>query len=381
MSTTTVTTTVTTTDGTTTTTTTTTTAARPAAAVASPPAVAPVEDADVEEGTPPVSRRSDYDGPKTLDEAVTVGFLSKALGAEVAAVVKRKDLVGGVLSFASMVTVKYADPKADGPTTIVVKIPSDVQGSRDFAVMLNAYIKEVNVYKLLQGKLAELDFRIPKLYYADHDGMDDDWCEYFVLVMEAFDPAEWVVQDQLVGTNLADWKLAAVSLAKLHAGFYKADVLQAKWVGKDPATPSICENLGVAFPNFPATWESLKSTWGEGTSNPNTKKMFYWHEGATLFTSPKNEAAGGTPFSAQAQADMRGLFDFLAQEKVAVPLMQAMTGIIASRKARTLVYGDFRGDNFFVSKSGDKMAFIDFQVFNSGSPGFDFNQPTVSSLH
>ena len=56
--------------------------------------------------------------------------------------------------------------------------------------------------------------------------------------------------------------------------------------------------------------------------------------------------------------------------------MNKMTETIVSREARTLNFGDFRGDNFFVSTTERKMAFIDFQVFNTGSPGYDFNQPT-----
>ena len=74
-------------------------------------------------------RRADYDGPKTLDEAVTTAFLSKALGTTVSEVETRKDLIGGVLSFASMVTVKYAEGEGEGkPTQVVIKIPSAVDG-------------------------------------------------------------------------------------------------------------------------------------------------------------------------------------------------------------------------------------------------------------
>ena len=141
-----------------------------------------------------------------MDDAVTADFLSKAMGVPVE-IVKRKDLIGGVLSFASMVTLAYPEGGGEGkPKTVVVKIPTDVQCSRDFAVMLNAYIKEVNVYKLLRPALDSMDFKTPKLFYADHDGTTDDWCEWFVLVIEAFDPDAWMCVHSSVLTRGARYR-------------------------------------------------------------------------------------------------------------------------------------------------------------------------------
>ena len=85
--------------------------------------------------------------------------------------------------------------------------------------------------------------------------------------------------------------LAGLSIGKLHARFFEDPVLKAGWVTKNPASASICDTLMIAAPGFPATWAGLETLWGQGISNVNTKKIFHWHEGDTVFTSPTNEPA------------------------------------------------------------------------------------------
>ena len=318
---------------------------------------------------------SEYTGPKTMDEACSLDFLKKAFGSDAVELVDRKDLVGGVLSLTSMLTVKVGDKRQ----RVVVKIPTSVEGSRAFAVAGNAYMKEVNVYKKLKEDLASIDFTIPNIVYSDSDSTDNEQtCEWFVLVIEAFSPDKWSVQDQVKGMDYGPWKLAVADLAKFHAKFWKSDRIDEEWVTSKAAVEQNAGHSILAFfqpfhQGFPAAKTAFWDLWGNGTPNERTKLCCYFHDGPYV-TGPANEEAGGTTFDL---GPMKEALEFLALKEVCMPLHTKMYETIRSRP-RTLTYGDYRGDNMFCNVEGTKMAYIDFQLFNAGPPGYDFNQPVGS---
>jgi len=315
-----------------------------------------------------------YSGPKHLDEATGDAFFQKVFKDPHARCTNRRDLEPGVLSMTSMCTVEQ-----NGKTIeVVVKIPSENDGSRAFAVQANAYARELCVYTTLKNDLDAIGFETADFHYADSDSTDgNSTCEWNVLVIGAFKPDTWAVCDQVIGMGYNEWELAVRDLAKLHARFYKDDkALDAKWLTPEPGTHSILTFWQPFHQAFPDAYPALKGIWASGSSNPMTKGMCYFAPdlNGPHLTGPANEKAGGTMYDLGPIVEV---YDFLSKPEVCMPMMEAMYAIISSRP-RTINFGDFRGDNMFRSLDGKSMAFIDFQLFSSGPPGYDFNQPLGS---
>ncbi|MCR9262178.1 MAG: ecdysteroid 22-kinase family protein [Pseudomonadaceae bacterium] len=104
-------------------------------------------------------------------------------------------------------TLTYADGDT-GPASVIGKFPSDDPDSRATGVMLQNFLKEVNFYKQLQGKLS---IRTPRCFFADIVGEGPD----FVILMEDLAPAQQ--GDQLLGCDADVARAAVLELVGLHA--------------------------------------------------------------------------------------------------------------------------------------------------------------------
>lgn len=99
------------------------------------------------------------------------------------------------------------DPMSgDAPASVVGKFPSDNELSRNTAVALGIYEREVWFYRELAPRLS---IDIPKCYYADIDGAD------FLILMEDMHPAEQ--GDQMAGCSAEVARVAVLELPGLQA--------------------------------------------------------------------------------------------------------------------------------------------------------------------
>jgi hypothetical protein len=94
------------------------------------------------------------------------------------------------------------------PRSLVGKFPSDDPLSRQTAVALRSYLKEVSFYRDLQPRLA---ISTPRCYHAEIDGDGPD----FALLLEDMAPA--VQGDQLAGCSVEVARVAVQDLVGLHA--------------------------------------------------------------------------------------------------------------------------------------------------------------------
>ena len=110
---------------------------------------------------------------------LTNEWLSTALGGQVTGY-ETTFLEGGVLSDAfKLHAITYAGDVGGAPKSVVVKVANGVKDRRDFALLGNAYTKELRFFQELAS---EVPLRSPKLYACESDGSEGS--EFFIIVME-----------------------------------------------------------------------------------------------------------------------------------------------------------------------------------------------------
>lgn len=162
--------------------------------------------------------------PRDLD-AIDGAFLRDVLatghpGGTLAtpAVVRREAVGTGQMSASTRCTLAWPDG-AQGPRSVVCKLPSANPRSRETGRLMRTYEVEVSFYRELAPTVA---IRTPRCHFAALDPDTHD----FLLVLEDLAPA--CQGDQVAGCTVAEAALAMDELAKLHA---------ARW--GDPATARI----------------------------------------------------------------------------------------------------------------------------------------------
>ena len=117
---------------------------------------------------------------------------------------------------------------AEGPASIVAKLPAGDPTSRATAKSLRNYELEVRFYQQLA---ADLPVRTPRCLYADIDVEEAD----FILLLEDLAPARQ--GDQLAGCTPDQAAVAVAELPKLHAPRWGDPSLASiEWLHRDPAT-------------------------------------------------------------------------------------------------------------------------------------------------
>jgi len=165
-------------------------------------------------------------------EALTPGWLTEALRAwgslDAAATVTRVDAtpVGtGQMCDSLRLRLGY-EGTADGPPTVVAKLPATDPTSRATAKSLGSYELEVRFYQELA---ADLPIRTPRCLYADIDVEAAD----FVLLLEDMAPAHQ--GDQLAGCTPDEAAVAVAELSNLHAPRWGDPSLASiPWLHRDP---------------------------------------------------------------------------------------------------------------------------------------------------
>ena len=120
---------------------------------------------------------------KLTPDWLTLALSSSGLldGVSVASAVT-EPLGTGQMCDSVRISVTYDGP-TDAPVSLVAKLPAADPTSRNTAMMLRNYVKEVNFYRQLVDTLS---IRTPRVYYADIDESGVS----FVLLMQDMAPAE-----------------------------------------------------------------------------------------------------------------------------------------------------------------------------------------------
>jgi hypothetical protein len=167
------------------------------------------------------------DFPRRVDD-LTNEWLSTVLGGTVTGY-DIEFLEGGVLSDAfKLYSITYAGDADDAPSSIVIKVANQIKNRRDFALMGNAYNKELNFFTDLAK---DVPIASPKVYGCFSDGSEGS--EYFIIVMEDL-TAHSKVFDQIDDPpNEAFSRKIALEAATMHAKFWESDVTRLPWIGRD----------------------------------------------------------------------------------------------------------------------------------------------------
>ena len=118
---------------------------------------------------------------------------------------------------------RYSGDAAGAPASVVGKFPATDATSRQSGAGMRLYLREVNFYRLVAPAAG---IRTPRVLASLFDPATHD----FFLLFEDLAPARG--GDQLAGCDAADAAAAMDEIARLHAPFWRAPVLdQWDWLG------------------------------------------------------------------------------------------------------------------------------------------------------
>lgn len=137
--------------------------------------------------------------------------------------------------------LSYATAAPDAPASVVAKVASTDEASRQMAVATAAYRREVMFYQRLAKRVQT---RTPECYYADI--ADDDVS--FVALLEDLGPAKTL--GQIGGCTADQASLALEQAAALHGSSWQQDYLREEWLPVE----SVWGALGAAIPAVAAPW-------------------------------------------------------------------------------------------------------------------------------
>jgi hypothetical protein len=291
------------------------------------------------------------DFPRTVGD-ITNAWLSTVLGRTVTGYATAF-LEGGVLSDAfKLYAITYDGKGASAPSSVVVKLASRVKDLRGFALMGNAYKKELNFYQYLAK---DVPINSPKVYGCFSDGSEG--AEYFIIVMEDLTAHSKVFDQVDDPPNEAFARKLALEAAKLHATFWESETTRLPWVGRDDNRYVFALDALAQMGN--TTWAPFRVLW---------EQMY-----------------GRDIFDREAFTPVEELTALLCGPK-GIAIHAKIYDILSSRP-KTLLHGDMRGDNVFrthpaLGKSVEHatLTFIDWQILHAGPPGPEFTQAWQYSL-
>ena len=219
----------------------------------------------------------------------------------------------GQMSNSYRLFLEYAGNERN-PETVVVKLPSDDQGSRAAGQGMQIYRVEANFYKEFA---ANLPIRTPRCYFAEIAENDVD----FVLLLEDLAPARQ--GDQLLGCTVEQARLAVQEVAKLHIPHLNDPEIESRdWLNRDNGMLDPTLFLPAIYPEFRNRYE--------GKIEASILEM-----GARFMTKLSNYYVKPRPY--------------------------------------TLVHTDYRLDNmlFGVPEGGPDIAVVDWQTLSVGNPMSD----------
>lgn len=230
----------------------------------------------------------------------------------------------GMLSRLFRFRLTYNGPAGEAPATVILKLPTADPQMRYLADTLNAYGREVRFY---QDIAASAPFASARCHYAFIEPGSGD----FAIIMEDLGGLRGL--DQVVGCTWEEAELVTDVLARFHAQWYGHPSLPALsetfWKMQNPVYPVLLPAM------FSAGWPVARQAMAGALSNDLVRFGDNWN--------------GLTPY----------FFEQLAN-------------------GDTLVHGDFRADNLFMSDRG--LTALDFQIASQGPGVYDLAYFVSQSL-
>ena len=147
----------------------------------------------------------------------------------------------GQMAASYRLELSYATPVDGAPTSVVAKVASTDETSRQMAAATAAYRREVIFYQQLSERV---ETRTPECFYADVAGDNIS----FVALLEDLGPARML--DQLGGCDADHAALAIGQAAALHGSSWHRNYLEEDWLPVE----SVWNMLGAAIPQVAAPW-------------------------------------------------------------------------------------------------------------------------------
>lgn len=253
--------------------------------------------------------------------AITPAWISAVLGTRVEAVeVEAIGAAVGFLGQLARVHLTYAGGAtgvlADGPPSVIVKLPSSDPAALGLADVYRFYEREGGFYRHLAVASAGCGIPVPRCYAT----MGEE--NRVALVLE--DLCDLRVGDQVAGASSEDAERALRTAADLHAVWWDhPDLLAMDWLpkGDDPVNK-------IAAVNYPLVWPFFAEGYGD-------------------LLTPEQLRLGEA---------LIGSIDRIVEQSGDPPL--------------TINHGDFRLDNLFFSSSADApCTVIDWQIASRSHTG------------
>lgn len=229
----------------------------------------------------------------------------------------------GQMSNSYRITPTYS-PGANGPETVVIKLPSASPESR--AAGETIYGVEVNFYQTYAPKL---EIRTPFCHFAGITENDID----FALVLEDVAPARQ--GDQMEGCTLDQARLAVTEVTKLHVPMFNNPVLkETPWLNRNQ------DNANSLRPMMQAFYDGFKERYADRIEPEIIVMGERYYGGMDGYAEPVHE-----PFS--------------------------------------LVHSDYRLDNmlFATPAGGPPITVVDWQTVSCGTPMSDVSYFIGAGLH
>jgi aminoglycoside/choline kinase family phosphotransferase len=147
----------------------------------------------------------------------------------------------GQMAASYRLDLRYATAVPDAPASVVAKVASADEASRQMAATTGAYRREVLFYQRLAGRVQT---RTPEYFYAE---IADDGVS-FVALLEDLGPATMV--EQIGGCTADQAALALGQAAALHGSSWQQDYLREPWLPVE----TVWDMLGAAIPAVAAPW-------------------------------------------------------------------------------------------------------------------------------
>jgi hypothetical protein len=174
---------------------------------------------------------------------VTAGWLTAAIGAGGSITAMTTSPIGtGQIADSIRFELTWEPPDA-GPPSVVVKVTSSAEASRNAARSTRTYEVEVGFYRDLAPTL---DVHKPNCYWAGHDGASNG----YAVVLEDMAPA--YQGDQMAGCSIDEASLALREAALLHGARWGDESLASvPWLGSglsnSPGMAPLIQSLATGY--------------------------------------------------------------------------------------------------------------------------------------
>jgi aminoglycoside/choline kinase family phosphotransferase len=149
----------------------------------------------------------------------------------------------GQLGAVVLAQLEYGEGRANGPSSLIVKLPSRDAGSRQLGVAMGAYVSEVRFYAQIAPLL---DVAVPRVHWSAVEPETGR----FTLLLDDLSPVS-VAGDMVGGATIEQAALAIAELPKLQAPVWDSPVLREDaWWGDHARTEMLFGSMEPALPLF-----------------------------------------------------------------------------------------------------------------------------------